>query len=52
MLRIVPEETEREEFALTIDEVCREGARKMLVAALLAEADAYVAAARGERSWR
>ncbi len=49
MLRIVPNEAGREEFALTIDEVCREGARKMLVAALLAEADAYVAAARGER---
>ncbi|MGH2579020.1 MAG: transposase, partial [Actinomycetota bacterium] len=49
MLRIVPEEAGREDLAFTLDEICREGAQRMLVAALLAEADAYVAAASGER---
>ncbi len=52
MLRIVPDEGARTEFALTLDEVCREGARRMLAVALEAEADAYVAAARGERDGR
>ena len=52
MLRIVADEAGREDFALTLDEICREGAQRMLIVALLAEADAYVAAARGERSWR
>jgi len=52
MLRIVPEENGREELALTLDEICRQGARKMLGAALLAEADAYVEAAIGERDER
>ncbi len=52
MLRIVPEEAGREDLAFTLDEICREGAQRMLVAALLAEADAYVEAARGERDDR
>src|SRR5215211_9272508 len=52
MLRIVPEEPGREELAFTLDEIRREGAQRMLIAALLAEADAYVAAARGERDER
>ena len=49
MLRIVPEEAGREELALTLDEICLGGARRMLVAALLAEVDSYVAAVSGER---
>ena len=49
MLRIVPDEAGREELALTLDEICLGGARRMLVAALLAEVDSYVAAASGER---
>lgn len=49
MLRIVPEEAGREELALTLDEICLEGARRMLVAALLAGIDSYVAAGSGER---
>ncbi len=52
MLRIVPEDAGREDLALTLDEICREGARRMLVAALLAEADAYVEGASGERDER
>jgi putative transposase len=52
MLRIVPEEAGREELALSLDEICRQGARRMLVAALLAEADAYVEGASGERDER
>src|SRR6266540_1783335 len=49
MLRIVPDEAGCEELALTLDEICLGGARRMLVAALLAEVDSYVAAASGER---
>jgi putative transposase len=49
MLRIVPDEAGREELALTLDEICLGGARRMLVAALLAEVDSYVAAVSGER---
>jgi len=52
MLRIVPEEAGREELAFTLDEICRAGAHRMLIAALLAEADAYVVAAGGERDER
>lgn len=52
MLRIVPDEGARTEFALTLDEIAREGARRMLAVALGAEAHAYVAAARGERDGR
>lgn len=52
MLRIVADEGARTEFALTLDEIAREGARRMLAVALEAEADAYVAAARGERDGR
>src|SRR6266508_1538807 len=52
MLRVVPEDGGREDLALDLDEICREGARRMLVAALLAEADAYVEGASGERDER
>lgn len=47
MLRIVPDEAGCDDLALTLDEICLEGARKMLAAALMAEADAYV----GGGSW-
>ncbi len=42
MLRVVPEEHARQEFALTLDEICRRGAERMLAIALEAEVDAYV----------
>lgn len=49
MLRIVPDEAARAELGSLLDEIVREGALRMLSAALEAEVDAYVAAARGER---
>lgn len=49
MLKIVANEAEREDLTLGLDEICRQGARRMLAAALRAEADAYVEAAAGER---
>jgi putative transposase len=48
MLRVVTDESTREEPASTLDEICREGARRMLAAALEAEADAYITALVGE----
>ena len=42
MLRVVADDGARAELALGLDEICREGARRMLAAALEAEADAYV----------
>jgi putative transposase len=44
MLRVVAEECVREEIAVGLDEIVREGARRMLAAALEAEVEAYVAA--------
>jgi putative transposase len=44
MLKVVAEETGRTEWSSTLDEICREGARRMLAAALEAEVDAYVEA--------
>lgn len=49
MLKIVPDASAREELASDLDAIVREGARRMLAAALEAEVDLYVAAARGER---
>ncbi len=49
MLRIVAEDGSGTEFASTLDQIVREGALRMLVAALEAEVEAYVAEARGER---
>jgi len=49
MLRVVQDEAERAEFAGVLDEIVRDGARKMLAVALQAEVDAYVTAAKGER---
>ena len=48
MLRVVSEESTRGELASTLDEICREGARRMLAAALEQEAGEYVAALPGE----
>jgi transposase-like protein len=49
MLRVVQDEAERAEFAEVLDEIVRDGARRMLAAALESEVDAYVTAATGER---
>jgi putative transposase len=42
ILRVVAEDDARQEFALTLDEICRRGAERMLAIALEAEVDAYV----------
>ena len=47
MLRVVTDESTREELSSTLDEICREGARRMLAAALELEADEYLAALGG-----
>jgi putative transposase len=44
MLSVVVDEQARAELALDLDELAREGARRMLAAALEAEVDAYIAA--------
>ena len=44
MLTVVNDEAERAEIASTLDEICREGARRMLAAALEAEVDEYISA--------
>jgi transposase-like protein len=46
---LVADETARAELRLDLDELAREGARRMLAAALEAEVDAYLAAAATER---
>ncbi len=43
MLTVVADEAAGAELTLGLDEICREGARRMPAAALEAEADAYVA---------
>jgi hypothetical protein len=43
MLRVVTDKSTREELASTLDEICREGARRMLAAALELEVDGYIA---------
>jgi putative transposase len=43
MLRVVTVESTRGELTSTLDEICREGARRMLAAALELEADEYIA---------
>ena len=48
MLRVVTDESTREEPASMLDEICREGARRMLAAALETEADAYIAELVGD----
>jgi putative transposase len=49
MLSIVTDETAVADGRSMLDEICREGARKMLAAALEAEVDAYLAELRDER---
>jgi putative transposase len=49
MLSVITDETARAELRLDLDELAREGARRMLAAALEAEVDAYLAAAAAER---
>jgi putative transposase len=48
MLRVVSDESGGEDGRSVLDEICREGARRMLAAALEAEADAYIAELVGE----
>jgi len=55
MLSVVVDEQARAELALDLDDLFREGARRMLAVALEAEVDAYIAAcaeARDERGHR
>src|SRR5436189_6018513 len=49
MLKIVVDDAGREDLAAGLDEIVREGARRMLAAALEDEVAAYVAAFAGER---
>jgi hypothetical protein len=51
MLKVVEKQDAREasEELLPLDEIAREGARRMLIEALKAEADDYVERHRGER---
>jgi len=49
MLKIVVDEAVREDLAASLDEIVREGARRMLAAALEDEVAAYIAAHAAER---
>lgn len=49
MFRIVPEGEGRQELELSLDEITRAGAQRMLAIALQAEVDAYLETAGGER---
>src|SRR2546423_15647426 len=49
MLKIVADEAAREDLAAGLDEIVREGARRMLAAALEDEVAAYIAAHAAER---
>ena len=42
MLKVVAEEAAREELAAGLDQIVREGARRMLASALEAEVEAYL----------
>jgi putative transposase len=44
MLSVIADEAARSELAMSLDELAREGARRMLAVALEAEVDAYIAA--------
>jgi putative transposase len=48
VLSVVVDEAARAELSAGLDEICREGARRMLAAALEAEVDAYVESLVGE----
>jgi hypothetical protein len=43
MLSVIADEAAQSELAMSLDELAREGARRMLAAALEAEVDAYIA---------
>ena len=49
MLSVVADEAARAELRVDLDELAREGARRMLAAALEAEVDDYLAAYAAER---
>jgi hypothetical protein len=49
MRSIHQDERAREEYLIDLDEIARQGARKMLAEALEAEVEAYIEAASGER---
>jgi putative transposase len=49
MLSVVTDEAVRSELTMSLDELAREGARRMLAAALEAEVDAFLAAHAAER---
>ncbi len=49
MLRVVTDDAASAEMAVGLDEICREGARRMLAAALEAEVDAHIAAHADQR---
>jgi transposase-like protein len=48
MLTVLTDSSTREELASTLDEICREGARRMLAAALELEVDEHLVALAGE----
>jgi putative transposase len=48
MLTVLTDASTGEELVSTLDEICREGARRMLAAALELEVDDYLTARRGE----
>jgi putative transposase len=52
MLSVIADEQARAELALDLDELLREGARRMLAVALEAEVDAYIAACAEARDQR
>ena len=52
MLTGVAEDGQRREDVSLLDDIVREGARRMLAAALEAEVDAYLAELAGERDER
>ena len=52
MRSIHHDEGAREDLSVDLDEIARQGARRMLAQALEAEVEAYVRAARGERDER
>ena len=52
MLRVVTDDDARADMTVGLDEICREGARRMLAAALEAEVDAYIESHGGERDER
>lgn len=52
MLTVVAEDGQPREGVSLLDDIVREGARRMLAAALEAEVDAYLADLAGERDGR